>query len=95
MTIAIEQYARQTQSMLALLKTLGASRRQIAQLLDWLGCFAVSRGYHDRLSVGLAHSALDDKERVGNALPADLASSSIQPYLLVFGIGGILIFITD
>lgn len=92
MTIAIEQYARQTQSMLALLKTLGASRRQIAQLLGGLVALLSVAG----ITIGCLLGWLIQRwmiEQLGNALPADLASSSIQPYLLVFGIGGILILL--
>lgn len=92
MSIAIQQFSRQTQSMLALLKTLGASRRQILQLLIGLlsllsltgialGCLLGWVIHHGMISL------------LGNAIPSELAAPPIQLFMLAFAVGGAFILL--
>ncbi len=90
MSIAIQQYARQTQSMLALLKTFGASRRQIMQLLGGLLSLLTLAG----IAIGCLLGWLIHRWMVwqlGSALPPDLATPSYQPFILAFVLGGALV----
>lgn len=90
MSIAIQQYSSQTQSMLALLKTFGASRRQVMQLLGGLLSMLSLAG----ITIGCLLGWLIHRWMVwqlGSALPAELATASSQPFILAFVLGGVLV----
>jgi Predicted ABC-type transport system involved in lysophospholipase L1 biosynthesis, permease component len=90
MSIAIQQYARQTQTMLALLKTFGASRWRIMLLLGGLLCLLTLSGIVIGCLLGwLVHSWMVWQLR--NALPPELATPTIQPFILAFVLGSILV----
>lgn len=92
MSIAIQQYARQTQTMLALLKTFGASRWRIMTLLGGLLSLLTLTGILIGCLLGwLVHSWM--VWQLGNALPPELATPSLQPFILAFVLGGILVVI--
>ncbi|ACQ92502.1 protein of unknown function DUF214 [Tolumonas auensis DSM 9187] len=90
MSIAIQQYARQTQTMLALLKTFGASRWRIMWLLGGLLSLLTLTGIIIGCLLGwLVHGWM--VWQLGNALPPELATPSIQPFILAFVLGSILV----
>lgn len=92
MSIAIQQYTRQTQTMLALLKTFGASRWRIMTLLGGLLSLLTLTGIMIGCFLGwLIHRWM--VWQLGNALPPELATPSLQPFILAFVLGGILVAI--
>jgi putative ABC transport system permease protein len=76
--------------MLALLKTFGASRRQVMQLLGGLLSMLSLAG----ITIGCLLGWLIHRWMVwqlGSALPAELATASSQPFILAFVLGGVLV----
>lgn len=90
MHIAIQQYARQTQTMLALLKTFGISRYRILVLLGGLLCMLTFCGIAIGCIVGwLIHYWM--VWQLGGVIPAELASPSMMPFVLAFVLGTVLV----
>ncbi len=90
MHIAIQQYARQTQTMLALLKTFGISRNRIMLLLGGLLSMLTLCGIAIGCIAGwLIHYWM--VWQLGNAIPAELAAPSATPFILAFVLGTVLV----
>ena len=90
MSIAIQQYSRQTQSMLALLKTFGASRRQVMQLLGGLLSLLSLAG----IAIGCLLGWLIHRWMVWQLAahyPLSWQQRRASPLYLAFVLGGVLV----